>query len=211
MRHPTSIAVLLLTLAGCGSSGSSEKLTGRAFGAPFTPVEVTYVGPADAACQFPAVPPVVYANSAVLVGFSSAPGLCALATDPCAGHRDLRFMVGTVAHAQLGTDTAPGLQPGAYTVHDDPTDALPDQNGEIRAAVLAPVQTDATCLPANAAAGTGEIRLDVIGPTELRGHVDVTFPDGGFLRGPFVATRCETTFEVCAGTPRACEGAPTCP
>lgn len=211
MRRRSLVAVILVTLAGCGSSSSSsEKLTARAFGTTFTPVEVAFVGPADASCTFPD-PPIAYANSAVLIGFSAKAGLCARATDPCTGQKDLTFIAGTVAHAQLQSEVAPGLQVGTYTVYADVTAALPDLNGEIRAAVLEPIRSDAACVETDGDAGTGTLTLESIETTEVRGRVDVTFPDGGFLRGPFVATPCATTFEVCSGSPRSCEGTPTCP
>lgn len=208
MRVHAFVAVAALAAAGCGSN--DEKSFGKVFGQDFTPVEVAFVGPANESCAFPTVPPTPYSLSAILIGFSSTPGICALATDPCVGHKNFTFVGGTVAHADLD-GPAPGLQTGTYTVYANPGTATPDANLEIRAALLAPVRTDAVCAETSGAPGSGTIRLDEIGTTQVRGSVDVTFPDGGWLKGAFVATRCDTTFDVCEGSPDSCGGIPTCP
>jgi hypothetical protein len=210
--HPLAItAALALAVGGGGCTSDDETSFGRVFGQDFQPVEVAFVGPSDEdTCQFPTEPPTPYSVSAILIGFSSTPGICALAQDPCLGKKSFTFVGGTVAHADLD-GAPPGLQPGTYNVYANPALATPDQNLEIRAAVLTPVRTDAVCDETTGLPGSGTIRLDEIGTAQVRGEVDVTFPDGGYLRGSFVASRCETTFDVCEGSPNSCEGVPTCP
>lgn len=211
-----------LALAACGDDDdeSGPALTGRLNGQAFDPTELVFSGPRSSdTCSIDvgvgaAIP---FANSAVILGFAAQPGLCALATNPCAGRRSFPFVWGLVATAVLA-GTAQPVATGPYTVYADitrvPFDPL-NPTAPLRAAVFRGERTDASCLPvADPPVASGTIRIDAIGATEVRGEIDVTFADGqgGFLRGPFTATPCAgAEFDVCLPEPPACTtGAPTC-
>lgn len=207
-----------LTLAACGGSDNSgPALTGKLHGQTFDPTEVVFSGPrsSDACTIDIAGTTVAFGNSALILGFGAQSGVCALATDPCAGKKNFPFVWGLVASAMLGGAAQP-VSTGSYTVYADITQAVPSNPlAPIRAAVFQGERTDASCVPdANPPAATGTIRIDALSPSEVKGEIDLTFADGqgGFLRGPFTAVPCAgAEFDVCLPVPPACTtGAPTC-
>lgn len=219
MRKLLVLTVALAAVAGCGDDDDGgPSLTGRIHGETFNPVEMVFSGPStDPGCsyQLPTGGAITFANSALVLGFSAQPGVCALATDPCSGKKSFPFVWGLVASASL-IGTAQPVGAGSYTVYADIFQAVPgDLTAPIRAAVFQAQRTDATtCLPDDdPPSASGTIRIDVISASEVRGEIDVTFTDGqgGFLRGPFTATPCAAEFDVCLPAPAECStGAPVC-
>lgn len=213
MRKLLSLTIALAILAACGDDdddGGGPALTGKLHGQTFDPVEMVFSGPStDSGCSFELSPgsSISFANSALVLGFSAQPGVCALATAPCSGKKSFPFVWGLVASASL-IGAAQPVGTGSYTVYADIFQAVPaDLTAPIRAAVFQAQRTDATCLPDVAPPpASGTVRLDVISASEVRGNIDVTFADGqgGFLRGPFTATPCAADFDVCLPAPAEC-------
>lgn len=205
-RTLSVIAAILAAACNSDSNGDGDELRGRLHGADFTPEEVVFVEAESEACTSP----IEFGNTALLLGFSAGPGMCALAADPCTGHRDFEYVVGVVAHARLFGD-APGIAPGSYPVVEDPGTMMPDEHGEVRAARFVAVRTGAACLPDGAPMpASGTVDVEEITDDRVRGRLDVTFADGE-LKGPFEATRCDADVDVCGGGLETCHGSASCP
>ncbi|WP_242343680.1 hypothetical protein [Anaeromyxobacter terrae] len=218
MKKLLALSVALaLAACGGGSDKKSPALTGKLYGQTFDPSEMVFSGPRSSdSCSFTfSGTTVAFGNSALILGFGAQSGVCALATDACAGKKSFPFVWGLVATARLGGAAQP-LTTGSYTVYADITQAVPTNPLDpIRAAVFQGDRTDASCVPdANPPAATGTIRIDALSASAVSGELDLTFADGqgGFLRGPFTAVPCAgAEFDACLPAPPACTtGTPTC-
>lgn len=218
----TRIALLLAALAaaGCGSSSNDSgptELTGTVRGLPFTVVEAAFAGPEtsnDCSIDFQGSPtPVPYAPSSVLIGFSKSPGLCQTLTTPCAMKKSFGLVGGLLVHARIsltGAPVAPPLDAASYPVVTDLGSLSPDTTGAVRVGMLSAEETDDACLDKASIGATGTATISAISANEIRGSLDLTFEDGGKLAGPFVATRCDVTYDACTPEPPICNGTPTC-
>lgn len=192
--------LLMVAAAGCGTSSSSngEQLAGMIKGQPFAPAEIVFVGPkSSAGCTFDGMSIPDNVNvSAVTLAFSAQAGVCDLAKNPCQARKNFTYASGVLAHGGLGTMA---LDAGTYKVYADQQSAQVDIGSAglgLRAGVLVGDRTDASCMPGidpqnpSASAASGTITLTSVSATQIAGTIDVTFKDGGYLKGPFTASGC---------------------
>lgn len=221
--RPTRIALLLAALAaaGCGSSGNDggpTALAGTVRGQPFTVVEAAFAGPEtsnDCSIEVGLPAPLPYAPSSVLIGFSKSPGICDTLTAPCAMKKRFGLVGGMLVHARIGLSgaaavTAPPLDAASYPVVADPSTLTPDSTGAVRVGIFSAEETDDACLDEASIGATGTATISAVSASEIRGSLDLTFEDGGTLKGPFVAQRCAVTYDACDPAPPICNGTPTC-
>ncbi|ACL67554.1 conserved hypothetical protein [Anaeromyxobacter dehalogenans 2CP-1] len=216
-----ALALAALSAAGCGSSsndgGGPTELTGTIRGQPFTVVEAAFAGPEasnDCSIEVGLPAPLPYAPSSVLIGFSKSPGLCQTLTTPCAMKKSFGLVGGLLVHARIGQPgtpvTAPPLDAAGYTVVTDPSSLTPDATGAVRVGIFSANETDDACVDKASIDATGTATVTAISANEIRGSLDLTFTDGGTLKGPFVAQKCAVTYDACDPAPPVCNGTPTC-
>lgn len=190
---------VLLALAGaaCGSgrgSGSSSPVSGTVGGTGFTPAEIV------AALMDPAPCPVTSLGTvevgALGIRFATFTGTCGdLTHSTCVSHRSSRSVTLVVARAATGTASA-NVGPGTYAVADTRQFTI-GTSGALELALGDSTTTDAQCADTTSAA-TGSLRIDQVSASQVTGHVDVNFADGGKLQGDFIASRCPFVPATCA-------------
>lgn len=158
--------------------------------------------------------------SALLLGFSSFPGLCGFVQDTalCGDVASSTTVTVSVLRGRLTSPAPAPIGPGTYPIS---LTGIPfDEGGGNFRLVLADVtKTDATCgepSPSPAPTG-GSLVLTSVGPTNVTGSVDVTFDDGGRFQRDFDLSVCVSAVDACAvlddscATPVCCPTAATCP
>lgn len=198
-----------VVLAGCGSSSSSgSPVSGTIAGSAFTPAEVSAVVPGQTSCVVTGTSPTPV--SALAIRLATFTGVCAdFAAPTCVNHRGSRDV--TLIVARLGGAL---VGPATYDVVLDPvTGAKIIGSGglEVALALSSRVDDSAGCQVTTSKA-SGTLRLDEVGGSAVKGHVDVTFQDGGKLTGDFTAAVCGAAPDVCAlaAAQATCTGGPVC-
>lgn len=191
--------VVLLTLAGAacggggGGGGSTGSASGTVGGTAFSAAETV------AALMDPAPCPVTSLGTvevgALGIRFATFTGTCGdLTHSTCVSHRSSRSVTLTVARAATGTASA-NIGPGTYAVADTDQFTI-GTSGALELALGNATTTDAQCADTTSAA-TGSLRIDQVSASQVTGHVDVSFADGGKLQGDFIASRCPFVPATC--------------
>ena len=198
---------------GSSSSGGTTTPTGTVSGSSFLVTDAVAslqaAGLDTVPCSF-TIPgyntSLSVAMAALALDFSSGADACSnLTSQTCytAATKSVRFVIAKVAlgnQAQIApitTGTYELMSDHAAVCNSLPLGAgLSGWSGTFTvAAGSSNDATDACHVTSSAASGT--IQLTTITSTEVQGHVDVTFQDGGALKGDFTAALCPTALDVC--------------
>jgi hypothetical protein len=197
-----SVAAVLL-LASCGDDDNggapappaARAVAGTLLGQPFTAADASALVLSRATCAFDGVNA---SATGLVLGFSSFSGLCSFVTQNqlCASRANAAIVTVLILRANLLGNAAP-VQAGTYTI--SAATPSPDAQGNIVVAQAIGSRTDAVCAtPAGTPEATsGTVRIDSVGAT-IAGSVDLVFPDGGRVAGPFSVPACGFQTDVCA-------------
>jgi hypothetical protein len=209
MRRPVLAVLAGAALAACGGGSSSTPspppppISGKIFGAPFTPVEGAALELQQATC---AIEGVTATATGVLVGFGSFAGLCGVAgqTRGCGGKANATVVNLFVIRANVARGTPAPLAAATYQVTSGTPVVDAQRNATIASAVA--VRTDNACVETTASptATGGTIRLDVVSASRVAGVADLTFDNGDTFSGAFDVAVCSVQMDVCTAL------APTC-
>jgi hypothetical protein len=209
-------AALVLTSCGDDNKGApapppATPLSGTVLGRPFTSADATALVLPPSSCDLYGLG-VPVSTTGLVIGFGSFQGLCSVATQTkfCDGGGKANATIVTVEILRINVadKTATPVRPGTYTIFATPHPAGDLEHEQVVDAYAE--RTDATCGGQPLPAASGTVRIDAVGAS-VTGAVDLTFPDGGKLTGPFSAPACGFRTDVCTVLEgRDCTGAPVC-
>ena len=221
------VVVVALAAVACGSSdgGGGGAVSGTVGGRAFTPTSIKGATAAPTTCPSLPQPLGAAGVSAVALSFDTAGAFCTdLGSLQCPRHQgaqSVTVFVANVAQAPAGSaPVAPAaIGPGTYTV--DPNSVVSVLQGIPLVVTSTALAVDST--PACTAAGGtpkagkqgGTVRIDSIGATQIKGHVDITFCGSDpacadNLKGDFTADLCGTV-DICsaAAAQTLCSASPS--
>jgi hypothetical protein len=199
MRKVVAAMAVMALACGSSSNGGTSNPSGTVAGKAFTTTEaVAYqaTGNATSPCTLTLSGFQLQVVMTVLgLEFSSTTGSCAdLTSSTCstaASSRAVRLAVTRAAIVGQGV-TAPTttITPGTYTLTADASNLPPLSIGSV-STLAAGGSTDASdACHVMSSTASGTLQITAITSTQVKGHVDVTFTDGGKLQGDFTASMC---------------------
>lgn len=215
MRPDLSAALAVLTLAaalaGCGGSSSPASSTvgsapsGTVLGARFTPADSAAVALAPAACVLSGQS---VGLSALVLGFSSLPGLCGRASTACTQEKAGEALL-SLSVLKAGLSAQAPVGPGTYLVTDAPS---ADANGNLAFVAASLQRRDASCGDATGGVtvSRGSVTITSVDASRARGSVAVALSDGGSFDGAFDVPLCTGVALDACSVATSCGTTPAC-
>lgn len=200
-----------LALGACSSSedapppaGWSGTLSGTIGGEAFTPADATGILMDPMPCaQLDGYPPGTHTIAEVQ--FSSASGVCGLDVDTACCGAKASALRGHFAITRTNVDGGPvePIGPGTY---DSSAQGVVDANGIVHHFWAQFEELDGTCASLGlASGGQGVIVFEEVGPSRIRGSVDIAFGEYATFSGTFDVPICGVADSVfCAALKGGC-------